>query len=163
MRRIATVLAVFVLLAATAAFAGPGRPQGTGPHGPGGGMGGPGGPPPFERDLYPPELVLSNQIAIGLTVDQTTAIKKALNETHSRVVDIQVDLQRTTEKLTGILDPARVDEAAALAAADEAMALESQMKKAHLTLLIRVKNILTPDQQAKLDQLRPAKPTRDAK
>jgi hypothetical protein len=130
-------------------FGGPG-----GPHGPGG----PGGPPPFAQYLYPPELVLRNQIAIGLTAEQTAAIKKMLNETHARTMDLQVDLQRVTEQLGNLLAPARVDEAAALAAADQAMALEGQIKNVHLTLLIRIKNLLTPEQQAKLDELRPKLP-----
>ena len=164
MRRIVPLLATLILAAATGAvaLAGHGMAGGAFPSGPPlmGGPGGPGGPgaPPFERDLYPPELVLSNQLAIGLTEDQSTAIKRLLNETHSRIIDLQVDIQKVTERLTRTLEPARVDEAAALAAAEQAMALESQMKKAHLTLLVRMKNLLTEDQQAKLDTLRPHRP-----
>jgi Spy/CpxP family protein refolding chaperone len=38
------------------------------------------------------------------------------------------------------------------------MALEGQIKNVHLTLLIRIKNLLTPEQQAKLDELKPKLP-----
>lgn len=170
MRRIAPILVVLVVAAVAAAWAGPGDPgrnpmAGRAPfagHGGPMGQGGPGGPegPPFGKYLYPPELVLNNQIAIGLTDDQIATIKRLLAETHARVVDIQVDLQRAGESLNGILEPSRIDESAALAAAERTMALESQMKKAHLTLLIRIKNLLTEDQQAKLDEMRPERPPR---
>jgi len=109
----------------------------------------------FERNLFPPELILSNQEALGLTDDQIAAMKKLLNETHARTLDIHVDLQRATERLNRAVAPAKVDEAAALAAADQAMALEAQVKRAHLALMIRIKNLLTEEQQTKAAELRP--------
>jgi Spy/CpxP family protein refolding chaperone len=109
----------------------------------------------FERNLFPPELILSNQEALGLTDDQIAAMKKLLNETHAKTLDIHVDLQRATERLNRAVEPAKVDEAAALAAADQAMALEAQVKRAHLALMIRIKNLLTDEQQAKAAELRP--------
>lgn len=43
-----------------------------------------------------------------------------------------------------------MDEAAALAQVDRVTEIENQMKKTHLTLLIRVKNLLSEDQQQQL-------------
>jgi hypothetical protein len=123
------------------------------PGGPGGGA--PGGPPPFERHLFPPDLVLHNQLALGLSEEQLTGIKRLLKETQGRVVELQADLARVTERLGGILAPSRVDEAAALSASDEAMRLESFVKREHLALLVRVKNLLTEEQQETLRNLRP--------
>lgn len=111
--------------------------------------------PEFREHLFPPQLILRNQMALGLTGEQIDAIKKLLNESHSKTIDLQVDLQRVTEKLGTIVSATKIDEAAALAASDEAMALESQIKKAHLALLIRVKNLLTPAQVEKAKALRP--------
>ena len=162
MKRIVPILAVVVLAAVSVAAAqgGPGRHAtgpgpmmgGQGPH-----MGGPGGPGgvPFGEYLFPPELVLRNQIKIGLTEDQTASIKRLIADAHTRTIDLRVDLERATERLGGVLQTARVDEAAALAAAEQAMTLESQIKRTHLTLLIRVKNLLTEEQQAQLDRIRP--------
>ena len=161
MRPFAATLAVLVLAAGTTlAVAQGGPPPGGGPGGgPGhhhmGGFGPDGfGGPGFERNLFPPELILSNQDALGLTDDQIAAIKKLLNDTHTKTLDAHVDLQRATERLTHATEPAKVDEAAALAAADQAMTLESQVKRLHLSLMIRIKNLLTEDQQAKAAQLR---------
>ena len=156
----AALVAVLALAAATTLAAAQGGPPpmgGPGGRGHMGGMGGPGGPggPMFERNLFPPELILSNQEALGLTDDQIAAMKKLLNETHARTLDIHVDLQRATERLNRAVEPAKVDEAAALAAADQAMALEAQVKRAHLALMIRIKNLLTEEQQTKAAELRP--------
>lgn len=154
-------LAILVLAAAGSAYA-QGELRQPRPHavegmsrpgGPGGGV--PGGPPPFERHLFPPDLVLHNQLALGLSEEQLTAIKRLLKETQGRVVELQADLARVTERLSGILAPSRVDEAAALSASDEAMRLESFVKREHLALLVRVKNLLTEEQQETLRSLRP--------
>ncbi len=161
MRRIVPLIAVLVLATATAIAEGPGGPPPMG--GPEGRppMGGPGGPAggPFDQFLYPPELILSNQVALRLTDEQIETIKKLLNETQARTLDLQVDLQRVTERLSRAVEPPRVDEATALAAADQAMTFESQIKKAHLTLMIRLKNLLTQEQQQSLADLRPPRPT----
>ena len=144
-------LAAFSLalgLAAAAHAAGPGAPMhaGRGFH----------EGPPMDRSLFPPDLILSNQIALGLTDDQTAAIKKMINETHQKVIDAQTSLQRTTEQLHTELSATKINEAAALSFATQAMDLEQQIKTAHMTLLIRIKNMLTPEQQTKAAALRPA-------
>jgi Spy/CpxP family protein refolding chaperone len=159
MKPSAAFVAVLALAAATtfaSAQGGPPPMGGPGVRGHMGGMGGPGGPggPMFEKNLFPPELILSNQDALGLTDEQIAAMKKLLNETHSKTLDIHVDLQRATERLNKAVEPAKVDEAAALAAADQAMALEAQVKRAHLTMMIKMKNLLTEEQQAKAATLR---------
>jgi Spy/CpxP family protein refolding chaperone len=134
------------LLLTTASFAAHGGEHARGPmRGPGDG--------PMGESLFPPELVLTNQIALGLTTDQISSIKKQVGDTHSRVLDVQVDLHRVTEQLHAALDNPKVDEGAALALASQAMDLEKQVKTAHLTLMIRVKNLLTPEQQDKAHAL----------
>jgi len=146
MRRLVTLICV--LLFATMAFAGPGGERMRGPmarRGMGGlGMGG-----SMEHNLFPPELILMNQLALGLSTEQVDAIKKQVGDTHSRVLDAQVDLHRVTEQLHAALESPKVDEAAVLALASQAMDLEKKVKTAHLTLMIRVKNLLTADQQEK--------------
>ncbi len=166
MRRSIPLVLVLALASGTSlAYLGPDGPDGSrrpgGPHhgpmdggiSPGEGM--PPGPPPLERFLFPPDLVLSNQIALGMTGDQIAAIKKELGQTHDRVLDVQTDLRRVTEQLHGQLDKLKVDEAAALGLAAQAIDLEKQIKTAHLTLMIRIKNLLTPEQQEKLRAMQP--------
>ena len=140
------------LLLATASFAASGdaTPRARSPLGAmdGHGMGG-----PLERDLFPPELVLSNQIALSLSADQIASIKKQVGDTHTRVLDVQVDLHRVTEQLNTALAGPKIDEDAVLRLASQAMDLEKQIKSAHLALMIRIKNLLSPDQQEKARSL----------
>jgi len=67
-----------------------------------------------------------------------------------------LDLQEETAKLLKLLDGRTVEEARALEQADRVMGLEREIKRTHLGLLIRIKNMLTPEQQARLSEIRRA-------
>ena len=58
-----------------------------------------------------------------------------------------------SEELEALLSTARVDEGAALEIARAMMDLESKIKRRHLSLAIRIKNLLSAEQQAKLDKI----------
>lgn len=105
--------------------------------------------------LFAPEFVLAHQEAIGLTDSQRTEIRDAMATVQSKaVVDAQFKLAAATERLANTLSSASVDEAGALRQIDETLALEREVKRAQMTLLVRVKNQLTPQQQKQLDKLR---------
>ena len=110
MRRV--IAPICALVFATMAFAGADGPART-PMGRRG-MGGFGMGHPMEHNLFPPELVLRNQVALGLSTEQVDAIKKQVGDTHARVLDAQVDLHRVTEQLDTALEPRKVDEGAVL-------------------------------------------------
>lgn len=119
---------------------------------------GPGGPPhpqdPLARFLFPPELVMQQQRAIGLKPEQRTAITRAVQEFQGKVVDLQWQMQDETQRLGELLDKPTVDQAAALAQIDKLLAVEREVKRAHIGLLIQIKNVLTAEQQARLAQAR---------
>ena len=106
---------------------------------------------PIGRYLYPPEAVLGHAQELGLTDAQRTAIRGAVHEMQKRFLDMQFDLEERTETVSRLLQQAPVDEAKVLAAVDQVLALENQVKKAQLSLLIRIKNQLSAAQVAKLD------------
>ena len=116
------------------------------------------GRPPFVAELFPPEQVMRYQTEIGLTATQQAAISQAMSETHAKLVELQWKLEAATQALTKILEKETVDETTALAQWQDLVGIEQQVKKNHLTLLIRIKNQLTPSQQEKLRSLRPAGP-----
>jgi Spy/CpxP family protein refolding chaperone len=115
-------------------------------------------PPPPEDPLaqyvFPPELVMRHAPEIGLDEKQKAAMKEAVVRTQARLVDVQWEVQGEAEKLARLLQASPVDEAAVLAQADKVMGLERDVKKAHLALLVRIKNLLTGAQKAKLTELR---------
>ncbi len=109
---------------------------------------------PFASHLFPPELVIRHQRAIELTAEQRATITQAIAETQANVLEFEWDVASESQKLVELLKQNQVDEDAALAQAEKLMALERNVKKAHLSLVIRIKNTLTPSQQTKLQALR---------
>jgi TonB-dependent SusC/RagA subfamily outer membrane receptor len=110
---------------------------------------------PVATYLYAPEFVMAHQEAIALTDRERTGIQDAVREIQSKqVVDAQLKLASAGEKLTRALARPSVDEASVLQQVDEMLALEREVKRAQMTLLVRIKNLLTPAQQALLDKLR---------
>ena len=114
----------------------------------------PNAPPAFMRHLYPPELVMQLQHEIGLEEAQRRAITAAIGETQAAVVEIQWELRDLERKIEARFAASPIDEAAALEAVGQVLDLEERVKKAHLRLLIRIRNQLTDAQRAKLDALR---------
>jgi len=109
---------------------------------------------PIRDRLYPPDLVMQHQAELGIDDRQRTAMAKEQAAFQSQVVDLQWQMSSATAELARLLDAPRIDEARALAQADKVMALEREVKKSHLALLIRVKNLLNDAQRAQLAKLR---------
>ena len=109
---------------------------------------------PIGRYLIPPELVMSQSEQIGLNERQRAAIKSEIQKMQTKFIDAQWDLQEQTGKMTQLLQQSPADETKILEQADKIMALEREIKRAHLALLVRIKNTLTAEQIAKLEAAR---------
>jgi Spy/CpxP family protein refolding chaperone len=99
---------------------------------------------------------MSNQRELGIDDKQRAAIVKEVQALQGKVVEIQWQMQAAVEELKKLLDEPRVDEARAVAQADKVMGFEREVKRAHLGALIRIRNLLTDAQRAKLVALRAA-------
>lgn len=108
----------------------------------------------FARFLYPPELVMRFQADLDLRDEQRDAISDAVADLQRTAMDLQWRMAADMEVLTDLVSEPRVDEAAVVAAMDRVLATEQGVKTAHLTMLVQIKNILTPEQQEALDRLR---------
>ena len=95
---------------------------------------------------------MRHAVEIGLDEKQRAQVKDAVVEMQTRFLDLQWDVQAESEKLVRLLQARPVDESAVLAQADKVMGLERDVKKAHLSLLVRIKNTLTEAQQEKLEE-----------
>lgn len=114
----------------------------------------PAGEDALAKLLFTPELVMQHQGEIGLRPEQRTTITRAIGEFQGKVLDLQWRMQESAARLATLLGKPSIDQAAALAQVDEVLGLEREVKRAQLTLLILLKNTLTPEQQGKLEQLR---------
>jgi Spy/CpxP family protein refolding chaperone len=113
--------------------------------------------PEFAKYLFPPELVMQHQQALQLTPDQRTSITKEIRALQLKVVELQWRMQDEAQKLTELVQGSKVDEAQTLDQVKQVLLFEHEIKRAHMALLVRIKNMLTPEQQATLNSLRGAK------
>ena len=109
---------------------------------------------PIFEALYPPELIMQHRRAIGLTDEQRDAISRMIQELQGRVVSLQWEMLDELQALSEVLRAPRVDLDRALDQMDSVLDREKEVKQAHLELLVRIKNALTPQQHAQLDRLR---------
>lgn len=116
----------------------------------------PAGADPVGEQVFPPELILQHQRAIGLTDTQRATLVAEIKRAQGSAIDKQVELQRSVERLVDALKSDRVDEAQALAQLDTVLAAEREVKRLHIGLAARLKNLLTPEQQRQLRELRAA-------
>ena len=116
------------------------------------------GPPTFLEHLFTPDVVMRYQGELGLTPAQQEAMTRSMAETQAKLVELQWKFAAAMQALTKLMDKDTVDETAALEQWDQLSAVEQQIKKTHLSLLIRIKNQLTPSQQEKLRALSPRPP-----
>ncbi|HEY8122216.1 MAG TPA: periplasmic heavy metal sensor [Myxococcota bacterium] len=135
-RSLAALLALLLLLAAAA----PARAES--------------GDPAFLQHFFAPELVLKNAAAISLSSAQRSALLKDIGRVSGSTTELQLSMLdgfSAVEELSAA-DP--VDEKALLEAIHGVLSAELRVKEAHMGLLVRVRNLLTPEQREKLRALR---------
>ena len=112
------------------------------------------GADPFTGSFFSPELVIQNQVAIGLSEDQKTYLKNEIRQAQSKFTDLQWKLQDEVEKMLSLVKQPHPDETQVLAQLEKVLSAEHEIKKQQVTLMVRIKDKLTPEQQAKLDDIR---------
>ncbi len=113
-----------------------------------------GGTDPIAEQLFPPELAMKFSREISLGDAQRTAIKEAVKKAQGSFLDAQFDMAAETGKLVQLLRVHPVDPKAVLAQLDRILALEATVKRAQISLLVEIKNQLSPAQQTQLRELR---------
>lgn len=108
----------------------------------------------FEKALFDPQLVLKHARDINLTAQQRSTIMDALKKIQSELVPLQLDMAEPALEVVELLEEPTVDEGAAVAKVDQLLKIENEVKKMQMVLLIRIKNVLTKEQQSRLRALR---------
>jgi Spy/CpxP family protein refolding chaperone len=112
------------------------------------------GEDPFARSFFAPELVMQNQEAIGLSEEQKSFLKTEIRQAQVKFTELQWKLQDEAEKMVAMIKQPHIEEQQVLAQLDKVLTAEREVKRAQVTLVVRIKNKLTPEQQAKLEELR---------
>jgi Spy/CpxP family protein refolding chaperone len=110
--------------------------------------------PAFMQHFFAPELVLKHASAIQLTKQQRAALTKDIGQVTGATTELQLSMMDglgSVEELSAA-DP--VDENALLGAIHEVLMAEMRVKEAHMGLLVRIRNLLTPEQRERLRKIR---------
>jgi Spy/CpxP family protein refolding chaperone len=109
---------------------------------------------PIGQSFFAPELVIQHQEAIGLSEEQKAFLKTEIRQAQLKFTEWQWKLQDEMEKLVSLVKQPHVSEQETLAQLEKVLAIEREIKRAQVTLLVRIKNDLTPEQQTKLAEIR---------
>ena len=111
---------------------------------------------PFASVLFPPELIMQHARAIRLTDDQRRSITELIQQGQQRVLGLQWQLAEQVQALKQTLAGARIDQDRAIDQLNRVLETEKSNKQAHLEMLVRIKNLLRPEQQTELARRRAA-------
>ena len=109
---------------------------------------------PVGENFYPPELIMENQKSIGLTADQEKQIGMQMKEAQSEFMDLNWKINKVKEEFIALISETKIEEQKAIEKLDQLLAIENDIKKRQVTLMIRIKNTLSVEQQKKLDTLK---------
>ena len=116
---------------------------------------------PIKKLLYPPDLIMSHRSELNLDKQQENTIREELRETQSVVFDLRWQMKDESGRLAEMLQATPINEAAVLNQADKVMGLEQQVKRTHLAMLVRLKNMMNDTQRAQLMEYRQTWKPRD--
>jgi Spy/CpxP family protein refolding chaperone len=109
---------------------------------------------PIFSSLFPPELIMQHRRAIGLSDEQRDAISRLIGDVQGRVTALQWELLDEIEDLGSITGRERVDLDRSIDQLGDVLDKEKEIKQAHLEMLVRIKNLLSSEQQTMLTELR---------
>lgn len=103
---------------------------------------------------------MQHQEEIGISEEQKAYLRSEIRQAQTNFTDLQWKLQDEAEKMMALVKQQKVDEQQVLGQLEKVLAAEREIKRAQITLLVRIKNKLTAEQRAKLDEFRGKMETR---
>ena len=110
--------------------------------------------PEFMQHFFAPELVLKNASAIQLSKAQRAALLKDIGQVTGSTTELQLSMLDGFSAVEELSAAEPVDEKSLLSAIHEVLSAELRVKEAHMGLLVRVRNLLSPEQREKLRRIR---------
>ena len=107
----------------------------------------------FKGKLFAPNIILENQDALDLNKEQFTAIRAAVVEVQGSVAEHEWDLREAYMKVLADLDEVPIDEDKVMENVEAALLAENKVKQLQVTMLIRLRNLLTDEQVQYLQSL----------
>ena len=100
----------------------------------------------FKGKLFPPKIIMQHREELGLTKKQFTAIRAIVVEVQTGVAEHEWDMQEAYRRVLSRLDESPIDESQVLENVRAVLMAENQAKLSQVTMLIRLRNLLTAEQ-----------------
>jgi Spy/CpxP family protein refolding chaperone len=123
--------------------------RGGGQRGPVGGAGGD-GTPGLGRFFFSPNQVLRSADAIELSEDQADAVRELMEVHQQEFAKLRFELGNEMTRMAALAVEHPVDQDGIMGQLENVLGLEAEIKRLQMTMLIGVKNLLSPEQQAQL-------------
>jgi hypothetical protein len=104
--------------------------------------------------LFPPDLILYNGEAIGLSDEKRQEILSRMEKAQARFRGLESALVKERAAVVALLDTQKPDETAVLKQLDNLLAREQDIKREQFGLMLSLRNMLTAPQQVRLKELR---------
>ena len=108
----------------------------------------------YAEHLFPPELIMRHQARLRIREGQRDSILREINLLQATASQAQWRIAEESQKLNDLLAGERVNVSDVLTQADRVMTQETALKRAQLNMLVRLRNLLSPEQRAMLRGLR---------
>ena len=108
----------------------------------------------FKGKLFAPNVILENQAELDLSKQQFTEIRRAVVDVQANVAEHEWDVAEAYQNIMAELDRSPIDEEQVLEHVAAALRAENEVKKLQVTMLIRLRNLLTDEQIEYLESLR---------
>lgn len=109
---------------------------------------------PFKGKLFAPNVILEHRDTLGLSKEQFTDIRRVVVEVQTNVAEHEWDLAEAYQNIMAELDRVPIDEKAVLEHVSAALLAENEVKKLQVSMLVKLKNLLTDEQIAYLESIR---------
>ncbi len=106
----------------------------------------------FKDHLYSPDLIFKYKEKISLTDDQAKQIKEIYNSSVMSYNEFKWDLDAKMVALEELMSAPNVDVDVAEKKLEELLILENEIKRMRLATMLKIKNILTREQQDYLNE-----------
>ncbi len=104
--------------------------------------------------LFSPQMVSNWKDEIGLTPEQLKDIEDLSNQLEKETQAVGQQIKAESDALLNLLAASKVDEPTATELISRSLDLERQLRINEVIYLIRIKNILTENQQKQLSEIR---------
>ncbi|MBB5037637.1 periplasmic heavy metal sensor [Prosthecobacter dejongeii] len=111
----------------------------------------------LEAGLLTPEMITSVKPELGLTQDQEEKMTTLVKDVMAEAEPVEKQVREHEKELTRLLRQPTTTAAEAEAALTPLLAAEAEVKKLRLRTLLALRDVLTPEQQAKAVNLAPSR------